>query len=91
MADPPIVSQQEWLAARKKLLAREKEFTRQSDALNAERRGLPMTEVDKRYLFEGGNGDPSLVELFESAVRLAPPPRQVQHLARTDLQLALNR
>jgi predicted dithiol-disulfide oxidoreductase (DUF899 family) len=70
MADPPIVSQQEWLAARKKLLVREKEFTRQRDALNAERRSLPMTEVDKPYLFEGRNGTASLVELFEGRGQL---------------------
>jgi predicted dithiol-disulfide oxidoreductase (DUF899 family) len=47
MDDPPVVSQQVWLMARKQLLAKEKEFTRQRDALNAERRRLPMTEIGK--------------------------------------------
>jgi predicted dithiol-disulfide oxidoreductase (DUF899 family) len=62
MDDPPVVSQEEWLTARKKLLAKEKEFTWQRDALNAERRRLPMTEVGKQYLFEGRDGKASLLE-----------------------------
>jgi predicted dithiol-disulfide oxidoreductase (DUF899 family) len=65
MDDPPVVSRDEWLAARKKLLAKEKEFTRQRDALNAERRRLPMTEIGKQYLFEGREGKAGLLELFE--------------------------
>lgn len=52
MDDPPVVSRDEWLAARKQLLAREQELTRQRDALNAERRSLPMTEIGKQYLYE---------------------------------------
>jgi Bacterial protein of unknown function (DUF899) len=44
---PQVVSREEWLAARKELLAKEKEATRARDALNAERRGLPMVEVEK--------------------------------------------
>jgi predicted dithiol-disulfide oxidoreductase (DUF899 family) len=70
MDDPLIVSRDEWLAARKQLLAREKEFTRQRDALNAERRKLPMTEIGKQYLFEGKNGKASLLDLFESRGQL---------------------
>ena len=62
MGDPQVVSRDEWLAARRQLLAREKEFTRQRDALNAERRRLPMTEIDKQYAFEGRNGKASLRE-----------------------------
>ncbi len=53
MDDPPVVSRDEWLAARKRLLAKEKEFTRQRDALNADRRRLPMTEIGKQYVFQG--------------------------------------
>jgi predicted dithiol-disulfide oxidoreductase (DUF899 family) len=70
MDDPPVVSQEEWLAARKQLLATEKEFTRQRDALNAERRRLPMTEIAKRYLFEGRDGEASLLGLFEDRGQL---------------------
>jgi predicted dithiol-disulfide oxidoreductase (DUF899 family) len=70
MDDPPVVAQQEWLTARIKLLAREKEFTRQRDALNAERRRLPMTEIGKQYLFEGKDGKASLLELFEGRGQL---------------------
>ena len=47
MSLPQIVSREEWLSARKELLAKEKAATRARDALNAERRGLPMVEIDK--------------------------------------------
>ena len=56
MSLPKIVSRDQWLVARKELLAREKEFTRQRDALNADRRRLPMVKVDKEYVFEGSEG-----------------------------------
>ena len=46
MDDPPVVSPQEWLAARRTLLAREKEFTRQHDALNTERRRAPLAKIE---------------------------------------------
>ena len=64
MDDPQVVSPDEWLAARRQLLTREKEFTRQRDALNAERRRLPMTETGKQYAFEGRNGTASLLSLL---------------------------
>ena len=48
-----VVSEAEWLVARKDLLTREKEFTRQRDVLSAARRQLPMVEVDKEYVFDG--------------------------------------
>ncbi len=64
MSAPQIVSRDEWIAARRALLAREKEFTRQRDALNAERRRLPMVEIDKRYVFDGPDGQSSLLDLF---------------------------
>jgi predicted dithiol-disulfide oxidoreductase (DUF899 family) len=67
---PEIVSSQEWLVARKELLAREKEFTRQRDALNAERRRLPMTVVEKDYRFEGPGGEVSLADLFDGCGQL---------------------
>ena len=62
---PRIVSPAEWQAAHEKLLVKEKEATRASDALAAERRRLPMVRIDKDYVFEGPNGDVSFLDLFE--------------------------
>ncbi len=62
---PPIVSQEEWLAERMKLLADEKELTRQKDRVNARRRRLPMVKVTKQYTFDGPQGKVSLLDLFE--------------------------
>ena len=56
MRDHPIVSQDEWLAVRLRLLAKEKEFTRQRDQLSEERRALPWVKVEKEYVFDGPNG-----------------------------------
>ena len=56
MSLPRVVSREEWLAARKELLAEEKALTRARDALNAQRRRLPMVEIDKDYAFEGPDG-----------------------------------
>ncbi len=67
---PPIVSRDQWLAERKKLLANEKELTQHRDRLNAERRLLPMVKVEKDYVFEGPNGKPSLTELFDARRQL---------------------
>src|SRR5262245_45957677 len=53
---PEIVSRDAWLAARKALLAREKEVTHLRDQVNAERRRLPMVEVTTPYVFEGPRG-----------------------------------
>jgi predicted dithiol-disulfide oxidoreductase (DUF899 family) len=61
---PQVVSRDEWLRARKALLAKEKEFTRARDGLNAERRRLPMVEIDKPYVFTGPDGEASLLDLF---------------------------
>lgn len=61
---PKVVSQAEWLAARKELLTKEKQFTRERDALSAERRKLPWVQVDKEYTFEGPAGKVSLAGLF---------------------------
>ena len=55
--------------ARKELLAAEKESTRVRDALNAQRRRLPMVEVTKDYVFEGPRGTASLLDLFEGRGR----------------------
>ncbi|WP_233808196.1 DUF899 domain-containing protein [Paraburkholderia sp. HP33-1] len=64
--DYQVVSRTEWLAARKQLLAREKELTRQRDALSAARRDLPMVKLDKAYTFDGPNGRATLRDLFGS-------------------------
>jgi len=64
MNRPQIASRAEWLVARKALLAKEKAFTRQRDALSAERRQLPMVEVEKEYVFEGPVGSATLRDLF---------------------------
>jgi predicted dithiol-disulfide oxidoreductase (DUF899 family) len=64
MDQPKIASRAEWLVARKALLAKEKQLTRERDALAAERRRLPMVEVEKEYSFEGPNGRATLRDLF---------------------------
>jgi predicted dithiol-disulfide oxidoreductase (DUF899 family) len=70
MSLPDVVSRQEWLTARKELLAKEKELTRRRDALNAERRMLPMVEIEKPYVFDGPDGDATLLDLFEDRRQL---------------------
>jgi predicted dithiol-disulfide oxidoreductase (DUF899 family) len=59
-----IVSQEEWLAARKAHLAKEKELTRLRDRLSAERRELPWVKVEKAYVFDGPDGRETLAQLF---------------------------
>lgn len=66
----PVVSREAWLASRKELLEREKEFTRLSDTLAAERRALPWVKVDKNYVFEAPDGPRSLADLFEGRSQL---------------------
>ena len=70
METPPIVSAQEWDTAREEMLVREKEVTRQRDALAAERRRMPWTVVDKEYAFEGPDGPVSLLDMFEGRTQL---------------------
>jgi predicted dithiol-disulfide oxidoreductase (DUF899 family) len=65
-----IVSQEEWIAARERHLAREKEFTRLRDQLSAERRELPWVKVEKPYVFDGPNGRQTLAELFDGHSQL---------------------
>jgi predicted dithiol-disulfide oxidoreductase (DUF899 family) len=67
---PKVVSQEEWTAARRELLEKEKELTRARDRLNTERRELPMVEVTKDYEFEGPEGMRSLRDLFEGRPQL---------------------
>jgi predicted dithiol-disulfide oxidoreductase (DUF899 family) len=70
MSLPEIVSRAQWRAAREKLLIKEKIVTRARDVLNAERRGLPMVEIDAEYVFEGGDGKATLLDLFEGRTQL---------------------
>ena len=70
MSLPKIVTQEEWTAARRDLLEKEKDFTRQRDRLSTERRELPMVEVTKAYEFEGPDGTMSLLDLFEGRPQL---------------------
>ena len=67
---PPIVSPQEWEAAREELLVKEKELTRARDALAAERRRMPRMAVETDYRFDGPNGSASLLDLFEGRRQL---------------------
>lgn len=61
---PPVASRGEWEAALSDLLVKEKELTRARDALNAERRKLPMVKMDKPYAFQGDEGSVSFLDLF---------------------------
>jgi len=70
MTTTRVVSSEEWLAARKALLSREKEATKAKDAVDAARRDLPMTEVTTPYTFTGRHGDVSLADLFEGLSQL---------------------
>ena len=65
-----IVSQDEWLAARRQHLIKEKEFTRLRDQLSAERRALPWVKVEKNYIFDGPNGKETLADLFDGRSQL---------------------
>ena len=70
MTTHDVVGHDGWVAARKKHLAKEKEFTRLRDQLSAERRELPWEAVEKEYTFEGANGRQSLAEIFEGRGQL---------------------
>lgn len=75
MSLPDITSRDQWLIARTELLVREKELTRKRDALNADRRRLPMVEIDKNYAFEGPGGTVGLTDMFGGRSQLI-----VQHV-----------
>lgn len=64
MALPRIATPKEWLTARIALLGKEKELTRARDALNTERRNLPMVEITQEYTFDGPKGPATLLDLF---------------------------
>jgi predicted dithiol-disulfide oxidoreductase (DUF899 family) len=70
IAHPDVVSRDEWLAGRKKLLVHEKEATKHHDRVSAERRRLGMVKIDKKYSFTGPDGPRSLLDLFEGRRQL---------------------
>jgi len=68
--DHPVVSHQEWLAARTAFLAKEKEFTHLREELSRERQALPWQRVEKQYVFDGPKGKESLADLFDGRSQL---------------------
>src|SRR6202034_1283336 len=75
MAFPDVVTREQWLEDRKRLLVLEKQATRERDALNAERRRLPMVAIEREYVFEGPDGKVALADLFDGSSQLI-----VQHV-----------
>ena len=70
MTGHKVVSREEWIAARKELLDKEKELTRLRDQLSAERRELPWVKVEKQYVFDGPDGKETLADLFDGRSQL---------------------
>lgn len=70
MAGHKVVSNEDWVEARKALLAKEKDFTRERDALSAARQAMPWRKVEKDYAFEGPDGKKSLADLFDGRSQL---------------------
>lgn len=70
MSLPEIVAREQWRVAREELLRKEETVRRARDVLSAERRRLPMVEVDPEYVFEGGDGKATLLDLFEGRTQL---------------------
>jgi len=70
MQPPKVVSREEWIAARRALLAKEKDHMREGDALAAERRALPWVKVEKAYVFDTTGGPKALAELFHGSSQL---------------------
>src|SRR5438093_4379881 len=68
--NPRVVSQAEWLVARKDLLTREKELSRLCDEVSRHRRELPWVKVEKEYIFDGPDGKETLADLFEDRSQL---------------------
>jgi predicted dithiol-disulfide oxidoreductase (DUF899 family) len=65
-----VVSQEEWLEARKEFLAEEKKLTRLRDELSRKRRALPWVRVEKNYVFNGPDGKETLADLFDGRSQL---------------------
>jgi predicted dithiol-disulfide oxidoreductase (DUF899 family) len=65
-----VVSEKQWLAARKKLLVEEKKFSRLRDKLNQKRRNLPWVKIEKEYVFDGPDGQETFSDLFQGKGQL---------------------
>src|SRR5882724_7442934 len=65
-----VVSPKEWIASRKELLRKEKEFNKLRDDLSRQRRELPWEKVEKQYVFDGPNGKETLADLFDGRSQL---------------------
>jgi predicted dithiol-disulfide oxidoreductase (DUF899 family) len=98
MNRPQVVSEAEWQAAREELLIKEKELTRQRHALAAERRRLPMVRVEKDYVFEGPDGEASLLDLFDGRRQLIvyrfffePGVERVMNLGENRIEMRIPR
>ena len=70
MTDHPVVSREQWIEARKELMAAEKELTGLRDRVSEQRRSLPWLEVEKDYVFVGPDGEVSLADLFDGRSQL---------------------
>ncbi len=70
MTKHEVVSEEQWIEARRALLAEEKAWTRERDRFSAKRRALPWVKVEKDYVFEGTNGPVSLADLFDGRSQL---------------------
>lgn len=70
MGNPKVVTREEWLSARRALLAKEKQLTREYDGLCAARREMPWVRVDKNYVFDGAAGRQTLSDLFDGRSQL---------------------
>ena len=70
MPHHPVVAQDEWVAARRELLAREKELTRLSDEMARQRMALPWVRVETEYVFDTEHGPRTLAELFDGRSQL---------------------
>jgi len=81
-----VVGHDEWLEARKQLLAKEKEFTRARDELTRQRQALPWEPVENDYVFDGPNGNEALADLFDGRSQLivstSCSPRRTMSAAR---------
>jgi predicted dithiol-disulfide oxidoreductase (DUF899 family) len=65
-----VVSEKEWVKARKQLLVKEKKFSKLRDEMNQQRRALPWVKIEKEYVFDGPNGKETLADLFDGKSQL---------------------